>query len=55
MVKLTICIGFLAVFGFVAYALVSMLSNHFKKDNDQINKSINKSSKTKKHEQKDNH
>lgn len=42
MIKLALAIGFLAVFGFVAYALVANLNNHFKKENDKINKPKNK-------------
>jgi hypothetical protein len=33
MIRLTIAIGFLSVFAFVAYALVLMLDNHFSKKN----------------------
>lgn len=37
MIKLAFAIGFLAVFGLVAYCLVLLLSNHFKKENNKIN------------------
>lgn len=44
MVKLALAIGFLAVFGFVAFALSLMLKNFFKNENDKINNQENKKS-----------
>jgi hypothetical protein len=36
MIRLALAVGFLAVFGLVAYAIVLLLTNHFsKKDNNK--------------------
>jgi phage shock protein PspC (stress-responsive transcriptional regulator) len=37
MIRLAIAVGFLAVFGFVAYAIVALLTNHFKNKNNSNN------------------
>jgi len=42
MIKLTLAIGFLAVFGFVAYALILMLQHFFKNQNNKNNNLKNK-------------
>ena len=44
MVRLVIAVGFLAVFGFVAYVIVVLLKDHFNKKNETLNQ---KQSKTK--------
>ena len=33
MIRLALAVGFLAVFGFVAYAIVLLLTNYFQKQN----------------------
>ncbi len=42
MIRLALAVGFLAVFGFVAYAIVLLLTKHFQ---DQQNKDKNKNNK----------
>lgn len=37
MTKLALAIGFLAVFGLVAFVTIHLLVDHFKKQNDKIN------------------
>jgi hypothetical protein len=39
MVRLALAIGFLSVFGIVAYAVVLLLSNHFSKNQNKPNNS----------------
>ena len=34
MIRLAIAVGFMAVFGIVAYAIVLLLTNHFKNNNN---------------------
>lgn len=48
MIRLALAIGFLAVFGFVAYTIVVLLVNRFKnkEDNNQSNNSNEKQTKT---------
>ena len=50
MIKLALAIGFLAVFGLVAYVIVVLLVSSFnKKDNNQSNNSNEKQTQTNKH------
>jgi hypothetical protein len=37
MIRLALAVGFLAVFGLVGYALVLLLTNHFKDKNNKPN------------------
>jgi hypothetical protein len=39
MLRLALAIGFLSVFGIVAYAVVVLLSNHFSKNQNKQNNS----------------
>jgi hypothetical protein len=39
MIRLALAIGFLSVFGVVAYAVVLLLSNHFSKNQNKQNNS----------------
>lgn len=51
MIKLTLAIAFLAVFGFVTYALVLLLTRYFKNQEHKHNNNNNQSKNEKKDEQ----
>ena len=41
MIRLALAVGFLAVFGLVGYAVILLLTNHFKNENKNENKPNN--------------
>ena len=41
MIRLALAVGFLAVFGLAAYAIVLLLTNHFSKKEKQNNQNSN--------------